>query len=193
MKTRSALCLLVLALSACADEPTTEPETFSIPVYAAQAEQINFYSNMSGAEEFPDPRITNAAGRAFFHYDRALGVVEFRIRAHGVNMTMAHIHMAAAGANGQIVAWLWPDAPPASLKPGFWNAPLNAGTIEASELTGPLAGLGIDSLVAIMRNGNAYVNIHNTRYPSGLMRGQVDSTAWPERAGALLDGARHAA
>ena len=35
------------------------------------------------------------------------------------------------------------------------------------------AGVSLDSLLTLLRNGNAYVNLHSTTFPGGEIRGQV--------------------
>jgi hypothetical protein len=53
------------------------------------------------------------------------------------------------------------------------NGLLSAGTLTSSELTGPLAGKTIDSLVIIIRGGGAYVNVHTAQNQNGKVRGQI--------------------
>jgi CHRD domain len=89
------------------------------------------------------------------------------------NVTQAHIHMAPAGANGAIVAWLYPSGPPAVLIPGRSGGTLGEGTITSASLTGPLAGQPLSALVSAINAGNAYVNVHTSQLPGGEVRGQI--------------------
>src|SRR5688572_4982776 len=89
------------------------------------------------------------------------------------NVTQSHIHMAAAGVNGPIVAWLYPSAPPAQLIPGRSSGTLGEGTIAAANLVGPLAGQSLGSLLAAIDAGNAYVNVHTSQFPPGEIRGNL--------------------
>lgn len=89
------------------------------------------------------------------------------------NVTHAHIHMAPAGSNGAIVAWLYPGGPPAQLIPGRSSGTLGEGTITAASLVGPLAGQPLSALVSALDTGNAYVNVHTTQFPGGEVRGNI--------------------
>ena len=89
------------------------------------------------------------------------------------NVLQAHIHMAAPGVNGPIVAWLYPSAPPAQLIVGRSSGTLGEGTITAANLMGPLAGQPLSALVAAIDAGNAYVNVHTSQIPGGEVRGNL--------------------
>jgi hypothetical protein len=51
-----------------------------------------------------------------------------------------------------------------------------SGTITAADLTGPLAGKTMADLVAAIRAGNIYINLHTTAFPAGEIRGQLTAT-----------------
>ena len=91
----------------------------------------------------------------------------------GGKVTQAHIHMAAIGANGPVVAWLYPSAPPPVQLPGRTQGTLSEGSITAASLVGPLQGMTLADLVAAINAGNAYVNVHTTGIPGGEVRGQI--------------------
>ena len=87
-------------------------------------------------------------------------------------VTGAHIHIGKQGENGPVVAGLFNpsmNGPPT----GAINGLLTAGTLTSSELTGPLAGKTIDSLLIIIRGGGAYVNVHTSQNQNGEVRGQI--------------------
>jgi hypothetical protein len=97
------------------------------------------------------------------------------------NVVQAHIHLGARGANGPVVAFLYGLVPPAG---GPKNGVLALGELTDASLVGPLAGMTIADLLAQIRAGNAYVNVHtddgvaptNTGpgdFPGGEIRGQI--------------------
>jgi CHRD domain len=128
---------------------------------------------LSGAEEVP---ANDSQGRG-------IGVVKlsadgeslsYKLNVANIqNVTQAHIHLAAVGVNGPIVAWLYPPAPPAMLIPGRSDGELASGTITAADLVGPLMGQSLGTLVDAIRSGNAYVNVHTSQFPPGEIRGQL--------------------
>ncbi len=54
------------------------------------------------------------------------------------------------------------------------------GTIEAADLTGALAGQGVDALRAAVAAGRVYANFHTSAYPAGEIRGQIVAPATGE-------------
>jgi hypothetical protein len=91
------------------------------------------------------------------------------------NVTMAHIHVAdEPGGNGPPAVWLYPDAPPASLKVGLFSGTLAEGEFAASDLVGPLAGMTLADLRTAIQENRAYVNVHTEQLPGGEIRGQLD-------------------
>ncbi|TVR71395.1 MAG: ScyD/ScyE family protein [Sphaerobacteraceae bacterium] len=132
-----------------------------------------FSTVMSGDEEVPAV-MTSATGSATFVVSQDGNSVSFEVSLENLsNTTMAHIHMAGVGENGPVVAWLYPDSPPAELIPGSFSGVLASGTITAGDLVGPLAGEGINALIDAMIAGNTYVNVHTEAFPAGEVRGQI--------------------
>jgi len=132
-----------------------------------------YKAKLSGAEEVPAVE-TDAKGKAEFSVTPDGMGVRYELKVKGVtDLHMAHIHLAAAGANGPVVVWLYPVDPPAIMIPGEFHGTLAIGTFTAASLVGPLAGMTIADLVVYMQNGGAYVNIHSAEYPGGVIRGQI--------------------
>jgi len=132
---------------------------------------------LSGDNEVPAVT-TDAEGKANFTLNSAGDVLSYTLNATDIdNVMQAHIHLASAGKNGPVVAWLYPSAPPAVLISGTHNGLLAEGEIVASELMGPLAGMTISDLMDAIEAGNAYVNIHTSAYPAGEIRGQIRASA----------------
>jgi len=86
------------------------------------------------------------------------------------NITLAHIHQGKTGINGPIVVVLFDsESKPLSTVHG----PLAQGKFIAADLKGPLAGKTLLDLVNMIKNGDAYVNVHTTQNPEGEIRGQL--------------------
>jgi len=151
---------------------------------AAFASNQIYTAHLAGDNEVPS-NLSLAQGQAMFWLNNDGTAIEYKLIAANIdNIAQAHIHNASAGANGPIVAWLYPDAPPAQLIVGPFNGVLAGGSIEASDLTGPLAGQPLSTLLAEMAAGRTYANIHTTDnnpntgpapgdIPSGEVRGQI--------------------
>ena len=117
---------------------------------------------------------TEAVGKANFQLSKDGNELSYRLIVEGIeNVTMAHIHLAAAGVNGPVVLWLYPQAPPAQLIPGYFEGVLASGSRTSANLVGPLAGQNLSALVDAMIAGNTYVNVHTSQYPPGEIRGQI--------------------
>ena len=48
-----------------------------------------------------------------------------------------------------------------------------SGTINNSDLKGPLLGKNISDLITLMQSKNTYVNVHSESHPDGEIRGQI--------------------
>lgn len=135
----------------------------------------NFRAHLSSDEEVAAVPVESLAqGQAIFQLSRDGTELEYKLIASNIdNILMAHIHMGASGANGPVVVWLYPEAPPPQLIPGRSDGVLAEGTITAGDLVGPLAGRPLSDLLGILQTGGAYVNVHTSQYTGGEIRGQV--------------------
>lgn len=145
------------------------------PAVQAQSppEQRNFIAALSGDQEVPAVT-TDARGQAKFQVSLDGTELHYRLIVSNIeNVTQAHLHLAPAGQNGAVVAWLYPSAPPAQLIPGRTDGVLATGTITEADLVGPLAGSSLDDLIAAIAAGDVYANVHTSQFPGGEIRGQL--------------------
>ena len=143
-------------------------------VAAAPDQPRNFVAPLNGGNEVPAVD-TQARGVAIFHLSDDGSQLEYRLNATNIeDILQAHIHArGVAGVNAPVVAFLYPDAPPASLIPGRHTGTLATGVITASDLIGPLAGGTMTDLLDAIMDGEAYVNVHTVANPTGEIRGQL--------------------
>jgi hypothetical protein len=145
---------------------------------AARPPARNFVTGrMTGAQEVP-PVDAVAQGTAVFNLNPAGTELRFRVVVSRImNVFAAHIHRAPVGVNGPVVVGLF-SGPPAG---GPVSGVLSRGTIVRGVTPLP-PSLGLllnnaqrfDVLVALMRSGNTYVNVHTLPgVPSGQIRGQL--------------------
>jgi hypothetical protein len=164
----AALMVALFALTACSDGTLLDG---AMAPAAHDGNAGAFTAPLSGAEEVPAAD-TLARGQAVFRV-QADGIHYRLVVANLFDVLQSHIHLAPAGQNGPVVAFLYPDAPPAVLLPGRTSGVLAEGIITAADLRGPLAGASLEDLVTAMRDGGAYVNVHTTAFPGGEIRGQI--------------------
>jgi CHRD domain len=138
----------------------------------------HFTAVLSSANEVPADSST-ATGTATFTYVSDLGSIFYRLDVAGIDSAFAaHIHApAGVDTNAAVVINLFTGNP--ITKIGF------TGTLEQGVLgeLGAPVGMTMDSLLVLLRNGHAYVNVHTRGpvnatthsggHPAGEIRGQV--------------------
>jgi CHRD domain-containing protein len=147
----AAVTLATLALMSCSDKDLgPEVTTFS--------------AALSSANEVPTNTSTGTATASFSVVPGGMILYRLDITSPMDSITAAHIHApAAAGTNAGVVVPLY-GGPTTGL--AF------KGTLVAGVAPTPV-GMTFDSLVVLLRNGNAYVNVHTRVHPAGEIRGQI--------------------
>ena len=133
------------------------------PVFA----NVYFVTNMTGQEEVP-PVDTQALGEAILTQDLPQNqTMHYYVNVTGIQgVTQGHIHSGAEGENGPIVVTLFSfDSPQ--------NEVLQDSNFTASNLEGPMEGKTMQDLIAAMKNGSTYINVHTEQNPNGEIRGQL--------------------
>ncbi len=88
-------------------------------------------------------------------------------------VTQAHLHNAAAGANGAVLAWLLPVNGNAAQTPSVaLDGVISVGDISPTWIRGT-PRLAMDSVKALMRAGRVYVDVHSSTFTNGELRGQI--------------------
>lgn len=163
--------IMVLIMALFLPSCTAKTETMKAAVQPGAGQ--NFVAHLIGFEEVPS-MTTVAKAQAIFHLSIDGASLGYKlIAANVLNITQAHIHLAAKGQNGPVVAWLYPSTPPAITISGRFDGILGESTILASNLVGPLAGQPLNALIDRINAGETYVNIHTEQAPGGEIRGQI--------------------
>jgi hypothetical protein len=147
----------------------------------SSSEGCRFTAHLTGADEIP-ARDTLAQGRLHVQVSVDQTEVAYKLTVAKIdNVVAAHLHLAPAGSNGPIVAFL---AGPFAAGGGPSNGVLAEGTLTAASLIGPLSGRPLSDLVDQMASGNIYANVHTDDgvpppdegpgdFPGGEIRGQL--------------------
>lgn len=107
-----------------------------------------------GSNEVPKAADPDGSGMAKITLNQGLGTISYELSVSGiVPAVAAHIHVGAAGTNGPVVVHLMAPASGSSM-----------GTVKVDE----------DLIKAIRQNPEGYyVNVHNSEFPGGAVRGQL--------------------
>ena len=130
-------------------------------------------AHLSGYSEVPAVS-TTARGR--FRATIEGDQINYTLRFEGLEapVRFAHIHFAQEDVNGGVAAFLCGGGG----KPDCPQSGEVSGTVTAADVVGPaeqgIAAGEIDELIAAMRSGNTYANVHSDKFPSGEIRGQID-------------------
>jgi hypothetical protein len=86
-----------------------------------------------------------------------------------ISVTAGHIHTGTFGVAGPVVVTLVSQS---ACTFGATQVKCE-GTFTAANFQGQLAGHPMSDLVAMMREGRAYANVHTSAHPAGEIRGQL--------------------
>jgi hypothetical protein len=131
-------------------------------------------ASLTGYQEVP---ALNGAGRGTLWLDLAADHIDFRLDYSGLSgpPAAAHVHIGQRGVSGGVSFFLCgggskPPCPAAT-------AGSISGTVVATDVLGPTAqGFApgdLASVLAAIRAGVAYGNMHTARFPGGEIRGQL--------------------
>ncbi|MCL5071468.1 MAG: CHRD domain-containing protein [Actinobacteria bacterium] len=142
------------------------------PFSSSETKGQAFSAILTGANEVPSVQ-TEAMGSAVFMLSSDGKSLWYKITVYNIiDPQASHIHWAMAGVNGPVVVALFPTGT-YTVKSGEFSGVLAEGTIMAKNLKDALAGKTIMDLVAGIKAGNTYVNVHTLAHPAGEIRGQI--------------------
>jgi len=152
----------------------------------ARAERIQ--ATLTGYEEVPVVS-TIASGEFRAMISRDDQSIDYELTYIGLqgNVTQAHIHVAQLSVNGSVVIWLCQTVSPfldptglaTTCPAGQLTEAVVRGTITtANVIAGSQAGQQLTAgdlgeVIAAIRAGAAYVNVHTSLSPGGEIRGQI--------------------
>ncbi len=168
----STALVLSALVAGCGPDTPTQASPLEIPVVFDRHASAHAGANLSGDAEIP-PNDSRGRGHAQFWVSEDGASLRYKLIVANIeNVTQSHIHLAPATANGPVVVFLFGFVAGGVTE----NGVLAEGTIRQSNLIArPAIGFGgtMAELLAAMRGGNAYVNVHTVAIPAGEIRGQV--------------------
>jgi hypothetical protein len=142
---------------------------FVAGVGSAQAQNLNFRAQLSGANEVPGV-VSGSGGTATISLNPATRAVTYKIDVYNMpsGTTAAHFHAGGPGVSGPVVVNF-------TVVNNISNDFAISGTATATDLVPRFAqGIGSwEDFVQALTLGQIYVNVHSSVNPGGEIRGQV--------------------
>jgi hypothetical protein len=150
----------------------------------ARAEFVE--AKLTGFQEVPSVS-TVARGEFRARINKDENSIEYELTYEGLQgtVTQAHIHFAQRHVNGGIVLWFC-GTPPSNLGPaGTPTCTPGSGTFTGTFFSANVQAIGgnnvaqqvgageLAKVIAAMRSGAAYANVHTDLSPGGEIRGQI--------------------
>jgi hypothetical protein len=163
------ILIVALAVGLSGRGGGTASSTTSTQSTSTSLAGATYAAELTGAGSVP-ALPTKATGSLTLTYNADDKTFTFVLDVKGLtNPSVAKIYEGAPGGTGTAVLTLF--AGPA--KEGVFSGELVKGAVEASNLTGSLAGTTIGDLIALIKAGGAYVSVGNTAHPVDAIRGQI--------------------
>ena len=126
-------------------------------------------AELTGADSVPAVE-TDATGSFLMTYDPEAEELTYNLEVEALTApSVATIYEGAEGDEGTAVYTLF--AGPA--EEGDYSGVLAQGTIDETSLTGSLEGGTLGDLIALIKDGKAYVSVGTTQTPVDRIRGQI--------------------
>lgn len=170
------LCLIVLAV-------------FCLGIMGAASDNDDntLRATLRGVNETPGPVSTQATGSFQGTLSADGSTLTYTLTFNNLNapITQSHIHFGLPRETGGVMVFLCQTtlAPAPATDLGVPTCPgpnsgTVSGTITIANVVGPNSqgitpGTDFDKVVAAIRGGTSYVNVHSTRSPNGEIRGVV--------------------
>lgn len=163
----------------------TGAATFAASVLMSAASSVAAHDDidarLKGFQEVPAVS-TVAKGRFKATIDDKSGAIQYELSFSGLEgaVTQSHIHIGQRGVNGGVTMFLCqttanPD--PTGLAPTCPQSGTVTGVLQAANVIGPvpqgIAALEFAEVLAAVRAGVAYANVHSTKFPAGEIRAQL--------------------
>ena len=154
----------MLIAVACGQQTPTQPDAMPRAMDSGASDALRLpgsdhgglplTASMSGAAEAPGPGDPDGSGTAVFTLNHGQGEICFELTAANIGpATAAHIHVAPVGVPGPVVVPLTPPTNGAS-----------SGCVSVDR----------ELIKALLQDPDEYyVNVHNTAFPAGAIRGQL--------------------
>jgi hypothetical protein len=124
---------------------------------------------------------TTATGSFRASIDEDAQTIDYRLAHSGLTGTIlfSHIHLGDRAQSGGVIVFLCGGGgKPACPQPADGDEAVVTGTITPGDVIGPsgqgIAGGEFGELVAALRSGATYVNVHSSTFVSGEIRGQIN-------------------
>jgi hypothetical protein len=141
---------------------------------------IKLHASLNGFQESP-PKLTSGTGT--FSATISGGTLTYKLTYQNLSAPafMAHIHFGQKAVSAGVFIWLCQSATAPSPTAGTPTCPAGGGTVTGTanaasvlKIPGQTLNAGnFDDALAIIRSGEAYVNVHTTNFPPGEIRGQI--------------------
>jgi hypothetical protein len=164
----SGLVLLGLSALAVGCDDDDDPVTPDTPT--------SFTAALDDANEFPNPvtTTTNATGTASFTVN-ANGTISYTVSVNNTTsaVTACHIHAGEDNAAGPVIVTLCAANPTSA--PLTTLTQIATGTIQRGPNATTVGSSPIDipTLLKMIVDGDAYVNVHTSTNQGGEVRGQI--------------------
>ena len=156
----------------------------ALTVVATSADEgsLSLRAKLTGFQESP-PKLSPSTGS--FEATVLGSTLSYKLTYSKLSSpaVMAHLHFAQPAVNGGIFLWLCGSAT-APGPAGTPTCPPDGGTVSRSGITAAdiqavstqnLSAGDFAGALTIIKNGEAYANVHTTLYPAGEIRGFVKS------------------
>jgi CHRD domain len=163
---RIAVPWICMTLFGCASAPTP-----NAPNPVAKPMPETFQAKLDATNEVPTPSLSGNTPSGNATFTPQGSVLLYKVSVSGLSSPYiaAHIHTGAPGVAGPVIV-------PLTLNAGADGTASGEGTIDVSAIKGKNADgspMTMSDLLAAMRSGGTYVNVHTTNNKPGEARGQI--------------------